>query len=178
MGMVDLGSSGRSDDVGGVVSNWSNPYESAQPVPNAYQAPPQQYAAPPNYNAPTSFSHSPVPAPTMVDLGRIRVTESQIITPSGTMPLAGARFTFLDRSMTVRKTPTWAIVCTVVGFFIVTFFSLLFLLVKEDQTVGYVTVSVQGDGVWHEESIMVNSPFQVQDLYQRVQYANNLAASV
>jgi hypothetical protein len=45
--------------------------------------------------------------------------------------LPSAAATYEMNTYPVRKTPTWAIVLAVVGFFFVLFFSLLFLLAKE-----------------------------------------------
>ena len=57
-------------------------------------------------------------------IGSIIVTETEVITPSGRIPLAQANFGFINQTMLVRKTPQWAIVMAIVGFFVLTFFSI------------------------------------------------------
>ncbi len=59
-------------------------------------------------------------------------------------PAVAGQFTFVDQSYTTRKAPTWAYVAAIVGFFIVTVFSLFFLLAKENVTVSNVVVGVRG----------------------------------
>ncbi|MFB9618171.1 hypothetical protein [Brooklawnia cerclae] len=112
----------------------------------------------------------------MVGMGHIEVTDTEVRTPMGTIPLSRASFTFVDHTMTTQKIPTWAIVCTVAGFFVVTFFSLFFLLAKETVTMGQVVVGVRGGGLDYSEPMQVVSAVQVRDLLDRVQYANNLSA--
>ncbi|MGX9295812.1 hypothetical protein [Tsukamurella paurometabola] len=78
--------------------------------------------------------------------------------------------------MTTRAIPTWAIVLAIVGAFVVCLFSLFFLLAKEDRTQGFVQVSVIGpEGRSYTTSVPVYSPFAVKDIYDRVNYARNLA---
>lgn len=110
----------------------------------------------------------------MVGMGHIEVTDSEVRTPVGTIPLSAASFTFSDVTSTIRKIPTWAIVCAVAGFFVLTFFSLFFLLAKETVTTGHVVVGVRGGGLDYSEPMPVVSAAQVRDLFARVQYANGL----
>ena len=49
--------------------------------------------------------------------------------------MPGATVTYETSTRTVRRTPNWAIVIAVVGFFVVFVLSLLFLLVKETKSV-------------------------------------------
>lgn len=117
-----------------------------------------------------------MPAQPMVSFGDIHVTQAEVITPRGSIPLSQAQFTFTDSSTTQRVIPTWAIVLAVLLalFF---FLGLLFLLVKEDRTTGSVSVAVIGPRFMHQVTLPAMSRQQVQDLAARVQYANNLAAS-
>lgn len=116
-------------------------------------------------------------APYLVRIGSMVVTETEVHTPAGTIPLNQATFTFADQSYSVRKTPGWAIALAIIGFFIVTVLSLLFLLIKETQTTGHVVVGVHGPGGMNfAEPMPVQNLMQVQDAASRINYANQLAA--
>jgi hypothetical protein len=65
-----------------------------------------------------------------------------VVTPAGDIPLRGSTWQVTDQWLTEQRTPTWAIVLAVLGFCLVTFFSLLFLLVKETTYRGTVQVTV------------------------------------
>jgi hypothetical protein len=69
-------------------------------------------------------------------------------TPVGEIALGGASIE-VSRERVVR-TPTWAVLCAIVGFFVVPVVSLLFLLCKETAAVGPTRVLVAGGGVRHE----------------------------
>ncbi len=155
--------------------------------PGPYQQPPGSatpYGAPqPGYGyaqagygyQQPSMANLPAYAQPLVSIGSIIVTETEVITPSGRIPLAQANFGFINQTMLVRKTPQWAIVMAIVGFFVLTFFSLLFLLAKEDALTGHVMVTVSGAGVQHQEYLLITQPWQLNDLHARVQYAQGLA---
>jgi hypothetical protein len=72
--------------------------------------------------------------------------------------------------------PTWAIVMTVIGVFFC-LLGLLFLLVKEERTEGWVQIVVQGPGFLHQTQLPVSSVLQVQDYNARVAYARSLVAA-
>ena len=80
--------------------------------------------------APVSSTHPPEREIRFVDFPGIEVTSTGVHTPAGTIPLDQARFFLADRTWTTRSTPGWAIALAIGGFFVVTFFSLLFLLAK------------------------------------------------
>ena len=128
------------------------------------------------------YSTQPIPMmkgstePLLVSIGDIAVTQSQVITPSGTRPIGEVQWTFTDMTRTTQGIPIWAIVCAVVGFFVVCFLSLLLLLVKEWKTEGWVQVVVQGPDFHHSTSLPVSSPYQVSDYAARVNYARSISA--
>ncbi len=162
----------------------SQPRQPDWGIQQSYTAPSQANLAPVNgYTQPPSasigggYASMPGRPGFLVQIGSIVVTQTEVITPAGTIPLSQAQFTFVDQSYTTRKTPTWAYVAAIVGFFIVTVFSLFFLLAKENVTVGNVVVGVRGPGLDYAEPLYVSNVTQVQDAYARVQYANNLAVS-
>lgn len=113
---------------------------------------------------------------TLVTIGDIGVTQSWVVTPSGTRPVSEVHWMFIDMSRTTESIPAWAIVCTVL-FFIFCLLGLLFLLVKEKRTEGMVQVIVQGPGLAHTVSLPVYSVNQVMDYNQRVNYARSLSAA-
>ncbi|BDH57510.1 hypothetical protein [Tsukamurella sp. PLM1] len=117
-----------------------------------------------------------LPEPVLVSIGDIHCTRTEVITPVGTFPIAGSQWTVNDHTLTTRSTPTWATVLAIVGVFVVCIFSLFLLLVKEDQTQGFVQVTVIGlEGRSFTTSVPAYSLGTVQDTYNRVAYARNLA---
>lgn len=126
---------------------------------------------PPNFG-------SPVPAqPPLVTIGDIHCTQSQIVTPAGSCPTAGAQWYLSDTTTTREEIPTWAIVCAIVGAFIVCLLSLFFLLAKERKTTGTVQVTVQNNGFMYTTQIPVFDTMVVADLHNRVNYARTLSAT-
>lgn len=120
-----------------------------------------------------------MPQPVLVSIGDIHCTRTDVITPAGTFPIAGAQWTVADHTLTTRSTPTWATVLAIVGVFVVCLFSLFLLLVKEDQTSGFVQVTVFGpEGRSFSTSIPVQSYPAVQDVFNRVGYARNLSVGM
>ena len=64
-------------------------------------------------------------------LGDIGVTQSWVVTPSGTRPVGSVTWLFTDMSRTTQAIPVWAIVCAIL-FFVFCLLGLLFLLVQRD----------------------------------------------
>ncbi len=112
--------------------------------------------------------------PVLVAIGDIGVTQTHVITPSGTAPVAQCQFHVTDMSRTSETIPPWAIVLAVV-FAVFCLLGLLFLLVKEPRTEGGVQVVVQGPRFLHTVHIPVYSPHQVVDLGARVNHARAIA---
>ena len=111
----------------------------------------------------------------LVTIGDINVSPHWVVTPSGTAPRAGAQWFFVDQSRTERKIPTWAIVLAIV-FALACLLGLLFLLVKEDVTVGYVQVSVRAGDITHTTHVPVTSRLDVARVGSLVQQAQGLTA--
>jgi hypothetical protein len=111
----------------------------------------------------------------MLQLGDITVTRSWVVTPNGTRALRGTTWIASDNSRTEQAIPTWAIVMAIV-FALLCLLGLLFLLVKETRTVGYVQVTVQAEGFFHATQIPVSSPDHVAWVRQQVAHAQGLAA--
>ena len=79
--------------------------------------------------------------------------------------------------MSTESIPSYAVVLAVV-FFLVCLLGLLFLLIKERKTTGWMTVSVQGEGTYHATQIPVSSPAAVADVEGRVSYIRGLVAAL
>lgn len=144
----------------------SNPYPAQDPYPQR-PVPGQQLAIP---GAPAQ--------PIMV--GDIAFTPEGITSPQGRLPLAGAQVTVTNMTRVSRGIPTWAIVVAIVGFFIVTIFSLFFLLAKEDKVEGGYEVRVtspQGQ-LSSYVPVQTNTAAWIwNDLQQRAAAARSLIAS-
>ena len=111
----------------------------------------------------------------LVTIGDIGVTTDYVVTPNGNAPLAGSQWIATDMSRTDSKIPSWAIICAI-AFAIFCLIGLLFLLVKERTTTGYVEVSVHSGDLFHKTQIPVSDLMQVQQIRQLVGQAQTLAA--
>ncbi|MFF0271561.1 hypothetical protein [Kribbella sp. NPDC004536] len=111
--------------------------------------------------------------PVLVTIGDISVEQQRIVTPAGVMPTHGANWSAMDMSRTEEKIPAWAIVLAII-FFLLCLLGLLFLLVKERKTTGFVQVTVQYGNRTHNTHVGVSSPDQVADVLARVNYARTL----
>lgn len=119
----------------------------------------------------------PAPASQFVlTIGDIGITsDGLVVTPNGTAPLRSTRWIAVDQSFTSRTIPGYAIVLAIV-FALFCLLGLLFLLIKEDRTTGYVMVTVSSDHLQHATQIPVNSPYQVAQVRQLVAQAQAMAA--
>ncbi|RYJ24893.1 hypothetical protein CU044_4804 [Streptomyces sp. L-9-10] len=133
----------------------------------------------PGYGYPQSGAPYPVPtggpgAP-LVSIGDITVVGDSIITPSGTLPLRGAVWNATDMSRTEEKIPTHAIILAVV-FFVFCLLGLLFLLMKEKTTTGFIQVTVTSGGKHHATMIPANHAGTFQMVMGQISYARSLSA--
>lgn len=155
---------------------WSEPSR-----PPEYPPPPGQPPAPEPYLPPTGYPTSGVPdysagGPVIVQIGDMGVTSSVVHTPAGDIPLAGSTWQVSDYWHSEQKIPTWAIVAAIVGFCVLTVFSLLFLLVKVTVPRGTVQVTVTNGTRQYVARIPVTDPSQVTHVHQQVNYVRSLAA--
>ncbi|MFG2139034.1 hypothetical protein [Streptomyces sp. NPDC048650] len=145
---------------------------------------PQAPQSPPGYGYPNAAPQPPVPGlgPTQaahpggmaLSLGDIVVSGDTIMTPAGPMPLKGAMWTATDMSRTEEKIPAHAIVLAIV-FFCFCLLGLLFLLMKERTTTGFVQVTVNSGGRYHATMVPVQSPEQVMFVLNQVNHARALS---
>jgi hypothetical protein len=125
--------------------------------------------------APPPPAYAPAAAAYVLTIGDIGVTSTQVVTPNGTAALAGSQWIVTDRSYTTTKIPTWAIVLAIVLAF-ACLLGLLFLLVKETVTTGYVEVTVHSGSLVHTTQVPVANPNDVAWYRQQVAHAQSLAA--
>ncbi len=114
--------------------------------------------------------------PVIVQIGDLGVTSTVVHTPAGDIPLHGSTWTVHDYWHHQSKIPPWAIVAAVLGFCVLTIFSLLFLLVKKTVTTGTVQVTVTNGTRQYVSRIPVTLPEHVNAIHQQVNYVRSLAA--
>ncbi|MGQ4728689.1 hypothetical protein ACUN3E_13625 [Streptomyces sp. Ju416(a)] len=139
-------------------------YGYPQPLPESATQPGPGYGYP--HGQPTMpGQYLPVPqgAPgqgggvPVLSIGDITVMNDAIVTPSGSMPLKGAVWTATDMSRTEEKIPAHAIVLAII-FALFCLIGLLFLLMKEKRTTGFVQVTVTSGGRHHSTMIPAMGP--------------------
>ncbi len=136
--------------------------------------PPEQFAEPGGAAGATT---APLASGVLVTVGDIACTQTEVITPNGRRPLARTVWVVQNNTTTTESIPAYAIVLAVV-FFLVCLLGLLFLLIKERRTTGWVTVSVQGDAMYHATQIPVSAAAQITDVESRVGYIRGLVAAL
>uniref|UniRef100_A0AAU3GRR6 Uncharacterized protein n=1 Tax=Streptomyces sp. NBC_01401 TaxID=2903854 RepID=A0AAU3GRR6_9ACTN len=146
------------------------PDSAAQPGP-AYGYPGGAGApTQPGFDVPTQQGGMPV-----LSLGDITVMNDGIVTPSGTLPLKGAAWTATDMSRTEEKIPTVGIVLAIV-FALFCLIGLLFLLMKERRTTGFVQITVTSGGRHHQTMIPATGPETFPWVMSQVNTARTLSA--
>ncbi|MCX4512788.1 MULTISPECIES: hypothetical protein [Streptomyces] len=115
------------------------------------------------------------PGAPLLALGDITVLQNSVITPNGTMPLKGAVWNCTDMSRTEEKIPTVGIVLAVV-FAVFCLLGLLFLLMKERRTTGFIQISVTSAGRHHSTMIPATGPDTIHWVVGQIGYARSLSA--
>ncbi|MFJ1592064.1 hypothetical protein ACIOD0_17695 [Kitasatospora albolonga] len=111
----------------------------------------------------------------MLSIGDITVMSDTIVTPSGTLPLKGAVWTATDMSHTEEKIPTHAVVLAIV-FAVFCLIGLLFLLMKEKRTVGFIQVTVTSGGRHHATMIPAAGPYTFPAVMGQLNQARSMSA--
>ncbi|MFL6073001.1 MAG: serine/threonine-protein kinase [Mycobacteriales bacterium] len=119
---------------------------------------------------------SPYYEPVLVTFGEISVTQTRILVPSGSYPLEGANWTVVDNTRTRERIPPYAIVLAVV-FAFACLLGLLFLLIRERKTEGWVTITVQNRDVYFVQQIPVYASQQVFHLRAQIDHVRGLTAA-
>ena len=112
----------------------------------------------------------------LVEIGDVAVTATTIFIPGRSLPVKGAAWIVRDQSRTEEKMATWALVVGLLTFWWTCFLGLLFLLVKERRTTGYVEVDVRQGDAYHVTQIPISDPRQVAEVRSRVDYARQVSA--
>lgn len=115
----------------------------------------------------------------LAQIGDIGVTATSVITPAGTVPLKGTQWIVTDQSRTTTKIPTHAIVLAII-FALLCLIGLLFLLMKEEVTEGYIQVTVRNPDarLYHVTSIPATSRETYEFVTRQVNWARSVAASL
>lgn len=121
------------------------------------------------------MTYDPNPATPAVAIGDITVVGWEIFTPNGSAPIGRSRWIAIDNSRTESHIPTFAIVLAIL-FAVFCLLGLLFLLVKETTTTGYVEVRVDAHGLHHVTQIPVRHASDVAQARSLVAWAQSLAA--
>jgi hypothetical protein len=90
--------------------------------------------------------------------------------------LAGSQWIARDMTRTDTKIPAWAIVLAVI-FAFACLLGLLFLLVKETYTAGYVEVAVTGGSLHHVTQVPVSNQYQIAQIRNQVHQAQTMSAA-
>jgi hypothetical protein len=147
------------------------------PLDPSQQPAPSPEASPSPAEQPTGhLQSSETTDPVVLTIGDIGVTRNWVVTPNGNARLGGSQWIARDLTRTASKIPSWAIVLAIV-FALFCLLGLLFLLVKEQYTTGYVEVSVQAGSLFHATQIPVSGSYQVAQIRQQVSQAQTLAAA-
>ncbi len=155
-----------------------DPFHDTQPLAGAVPAPPAAPPAGAPVTAPLTQQLPVQPSfgPVLVQVGEIRVSADTVYTPTGSFPVRGSQWHTQDQWAMTQKIPAWAVVCAILGFCVLTVFSLLFLLVKETVVSGSVAVTVTNGATSYTAYFPVGHQLQVADMHNRVNYARSLAA--
>lgn len=113
----------------------------------------------------------------LTSIGEIGVSHQSVWTPTGKHPVRGSTWMVADMSRQEEKISTVGIVLAVVGLFLICILSLLFLLLKEKKTTGYIQVTVQGEGFQHTTMIPATSPDSFIQVTNQVNWARSIAAA-
>jgi hypothetical protein len=120
---------------------------------------------------------APPAQPIRLTIGDIGITSDLVVTPNRSGPMSGSQWICMDMSRTESKIPAYAIVLAII-FALLCLIGLLFLLIKDTVTSGYVEVSVQAGKIYHKTQIPISNPQQVAHIRKLVSIAQEMAAQV
>ncbi|HTQ19472.1 hypothetical protein [Mycobacterium sp.] len=115
------------------------------------------------------------PEPWLATIGDISVSQHWVMTPTGPYPIRGSVWTVTDMSYYQESISTAGVILAII-FVWFCLLGLLFLLMKERKLVGYIQVTVQGNGFYHSTMIPAWGPHTIMGVTQQVNYARSLAA--
>ncbi|NED85509.1 hypothetical protein G3I76_36160, partial [Streptomyces sp. SID11233] len=100
--------------------------------------------------------------------GDIIVTQTEITTPAGTMPLKGSVWNASDMSRTEEKISQTGIILAIIFGILLCGLGLLFLLMKERKTSGFIQVTVTSAGRHHSTMLPALGPWSFHQVMQQV----------
>jgi hypothetical protein len=121
-----------------------------------------------------SGGHPTRPAPILLWIGDIGVSPHWVVTPNGNAPLAGSQWIVRDGTRVEESIPGYAIALAII-FFIFCLLGLLFLLIKERRTSGYVEVTVRAGDVYHVTQLPARHAMEVDGIRRLVHQAQSMA---
>ncbi|WP_431034082.1 hypothetical protein ACQYWQ_10765 [Streptomyces sp. P6-2-1] len=136
--------------------------------------PPPSYGYPQQPPAPGGAPYFGGPAP-LIAIGDILVTQTEIATPAGTMPLKGSVWNVADLSRTEEKISQAGIILAIIFGVLFCGLGLLFLLMKERTTSGFIQVTVTSAGHHHSTMLPALGPWSFPQVMQQVNYARSLS---
>jgi hypothetical protein len=144
--------------------------------PTAGAVPPTQGMAPygggpqPPVPSPGHAAQEPI----LLWIGDIGVSQHWVVTPNGNAPLAGSQWIVRDGTRVEESIPGYAIALAII-FFIFCLLGLLFLLIKERRTSGYVEVTVRAGDVYHVTQLPARHAMEVDGIRRLVHQAQSMA---
>lgn len=115
------------------------------------------------------------PEPQLAAIGDITISQHWVMTPTGPHPIRGSVWTVTDMSQWNESISTAGVVlCIIFVWFCL--LGLLFLLMKDRKLTGYIQVTVQGSGFYHQTLVPVRGPQTLMHVHQSVNYARSLSA--
>lgn len=115
------------------------------------------------------------PEPILGTIGDISYTSTSVYLPTGAKPVRGSVWTVSDMSRTEEKISTAGIVLAII-FVWFCLIGLLFLLMKDKRTVGFIQVTVQGDGFHHATMLPAHDSQSGMHVQHMVNHARSVAA--
>lgn len=116
------------------------------------------------------------PEPILGTIGDISYSPRSVFLPTGPKPIRGSVWTVSDMSHTEEKISTAGIVLAII-FVWFCLIGLLFLLMKDKRTVGFIQVTVQGDGFHHATMLPAQDPQALMRVQAMVNHARSVAAA-
>lgn len=113
----------------------------------------------------------------LVTIGDITISEHWVVTPSGPRPIRGTIWTVTDMSAWTESISAVGVVLCII-FIWFCLLGLLFLLMKDRRLSGFVQVTVQGNGFYHQTLVPVRGLNTFAQVNQSVNFARALATRV
>ncbi|PRX97243.1 hypothetical protein [Allonocardiopsis opalescens] len=122
-----------------------------------------------------AFTAAAWPEPPLLRIGDISVSREYVATPAGTVPLAGTNWIVNDLTFTRYRVSAAGIVLSVAMVFVISVFSLLFLLMREQVVRGHIQVTVHGNGLYHTTAVPITAAHEIGYVLGQVNQARTMA---